>query len=177
MPQEKKIQVLVKFDQFISLSDRLSPCEQPEIHIPPISWGSPLVHILSRELGIQASRHIGRVKVLNESKGGKWKGAWHIVRRMIFNKKETSSAVSATRQLSYFNSLPRKHFPLILQLAQGCLHCLVWSFIRLLIKILPCTHMHCLINRDAYFLPMNQKYFRRRWALFIAYQNTAKFYP
>ena len=36
---------------------------------------------------------------------------------------------------------------------------------------------HCLIDRDVYFLPMNQKYFRRRWALFIAYQNTAKFYP
>ena len=101
----------------------------------------------SREvLHLSTCPHIGRVKVLNES--GKWKGAWHIFRRLIFNKEETSSAVCATRQLLYFKSLPRKHFPLILQLVQGCLHCLVWSFIRLLIKIFPCTHMHCLIDRD-----------------------------
>ena len=34
------------------------------------------------------------------------------------NKEETF-AVCATQQLMYFNSLPRKHFPLILQLVQG----------------------------------------------------------
>ena len=166
MPQEKKIQDLVKFYLFISLS----LIGYHRVNNPKYTF-----HPSREVLHLSTCPHIGRVKVLNES--GKWKGAWHIFRRMIFNKEETSSAVCATRQLLYFNSLPRKHFPLILQLVQGCLHCLVWSFIRLLIKILPCTHMHCLIDRGEHFLLINQKYFRRQWALFIAYQNTVKFYP
>ena len=111
-------------------------------HIPPISWGSLLVHILSRELGIQASWHIGRIKVGNERELGIFFGEWFLIKKrlLLLFVLLGNCCISI---LSRGNTSP-----LILQLVQGCLHCLVWSFIRLLIKIFPCTHMHCLIDRD-----------------------------